>query len=61
MGSLPIAFTLKLFPNGFSRQEKAVMWCTMTVSTVLSVVGTVWAFLPKSIIGAKPGPAMDSL
>jgi vesicular inhibitory amino acid transporter len=26
----------------------------MVLSFVLSVIGTVWAFLPKSLIGAEP-------
>lgn len=25
----------------------------MVISTILSAVGTVWAFLPKSLIGAE--------
>ena len=29
----------------------------MALSFVLSAVGTVWAFLPKSLIGAEPAAA----
>jgi hypothetical protein len=25
----------------------------MVISTVLSIIGTIWAFLPKSLIGAE--------
>ncbi|KAM0334089.1 hypothetical protein ACHAQA_001109 [Verticillium albo-atrum] len=49
---LPVAFYVKLFGKEISARERLLCYVIMTISTILSVVGTVWAFLPKSIIGA---------
>ncbi|KAM0281320.1 hypothetical protein ACHAQH_003588 [Verticillium albo-atrum] len=49
---LPVAFYVKLFGQEISAREKLLCYVIMTVSTILSFVGTVWAFLPKSLIGA---------
>ncbi|KAH6671608.1 transmembrane amino acid transporter [Plectosphaerella plurivora] len=49
---LPIAFYVKLFGHEMSTREKIGCYIIMAISTSLSVVGTVWAFLPKNIIGA---------
>ena len=35
-------------------REKVFAFSIMMLSFTLSVVGTVWAFLPKSWIGAEP-------
>lgn len=51
--SLPLAFYVKLFDKEISAGERLLCYVLMTISTVLSVVGTVWAFLPKSLIGAE--------
>ncbi|TPX10803.1 uncharacterized protein E0L32_008192 [Thyridium curvatum] len=51
--SLPIAFYLKLFKDEISPRERLGALALMSISVVLSVVGTVWAFLPKSLIGAN--------
>lgn len=48
--TLPIAFYLKLFGPEISAREKVVAWAIMLTSFVMSLVGTVWAFLPKSLI-----------
>ncbi|TQN68823.1 Vacuolar amino acid transporter 1 [Colletotrichum shisoi] len=50
---LPLAFYVKLFSKEITPQEKLLCYVLMTISTILSVVGTVWAFLPKSLIGAE--------
>ncbi|KAK2728712.1 Vacuolar amino acid transporter 1 [Colletotrichum kahawae] len=50
---LPLAFYVKLFDKEISPRERLLCYVLMTISTVLSVVGTVWAFLPKSLIGAE--------
>ncbi|KAK8049259.1 Vacuolar amino acid transporter 1 [Apiospora phragmitis] len=50
--TLPLAFYLKLFGHELSNKERALTWTTMIISFVLSIVGTVWAFLPKHLIGA---------
>ncbi|KAK3296023.1 amino acid transporter [Chaetomium fimeti] len=52
--TLPLAFYLKLFGHEISTREKAFAFTVMVISFVLSVIGTVWAFLPKSLIGAEP-------
>lgn len=51
--SLPLAFYLKLFKEEITPGEKMVATTVMTISFILSVIGTVWAFLPKSLIGAE--------
>ncbi|PSR90382.1 transmembrane amino acid transporter protein-domain-containing protein [Coniella lustricola] len=51
--TLPIAFHLKLFGQHISKTEKVVNWVLMLICICLSVVGTVWAFLPKSLIQAE--------
>jgi vesicular inhibitory amino acid transporter len=50
--SMPLAFYLKLFENEISTKERMFAYFLMAISTVLSIVGTIWAFLPKSLIGA---------
>ncbi|KAK4147008.1 amino acid transporter [Dichotomopilus funicola] len=52
--TLPLAFYLKLFGHELSVREKVFAFSIMLLSFLLSVVGTVWAFLPKSLIGAEP-------
>jgi vesicular inhibitory amino acid transporter len=54
LSSLPLAFYLKLFGHEISAREKTFATAVMTLSFFLSVVGTVWAFLPKSLIGVEP-------
>ncbi|KAK7746130.1 hypothetical protein SLS62_009509 [Diatrype stigma] len=51
--TLPLAFYLKLFGHEISCRERVFTWCVMLLSLLLSIVGTVWAFLPKSLIGAE--------
>lgn len=51
--TLPLAFYLKLFGTEISRKEKLLDYLIMSISITLSIVGTVWAFLPKSLIGAE--------
>ncbi|KAK0722720.1 transmembrane amino acid transporter protein-domain-containing protein [Lasiosphaeria miniovina] len=50
--TLPIAFYLKLFSHEISAKQRLVATSVMVLSTLLSITGTVWAFLPKSLIGA---------
>lgn len=51
--TLPIAFYLKLFGKEISAKERTVAWAIMLTSALLSLVGTVWAFLPKRLIVAQ--------
>ena len=50
---LPLAFYLKLFGHELSVREKSLAWFVMLASLMLSIIGTVWAFLPKELIGAR--------
>ena len=49
---LPCAFYLRLFGSKVSTRERVLDWVLIGTSSVLAVVGTVWAFLPKSVTGA---------
>jgi vesicular inhibitory amino acid transporter len=49
---LPLAFHLKLFYKDIGKVEKAANWGQICMSTVMAVVSTVFAFLPKEWIGA---------
>ncbi|KAI0480334.1 transmembrane amino acid transporter [Xylariaceae sp. FL0804] len=50
--TLPLAFYLKLFGREIRVGERIFCWSVMLLSTVISLVGTVWAFLPHELIGA---------
>jgi len=50
---LPIMFYLKIFGKEISTRERVLDYFLVGVCSVLAVVGTVFAFLPKSLIGAK--------
>ena len=49
---LPLAFYLKLFGNEISMKERVFDWFLIMVCSIMAVIGTVWAFLPKDKIGA---------
>ncbi|KAF1998873.1 vacuolar amino acid transporter-like protein 1 [Amniculicola lignicola CBS 123094] len=49
---LPLAFHLKLFGHELGRGEKMMNWTLIVISSVMAVVSTVFAFLPKEMIGA---------
>ena len=49
---LPLAFHLKLFGKEISRTEKIVNWSLIVVSTVLAVISTGFACVPKELLGA---------
>ncbi|KAK5629814.1 hypothetical protein RRF57_005529 [Xylaria bambusicola] len=51
--TLPLAFYLKLFGREITIRERIICWSVMSLSFILSVIGTVWAFLPKRLIGAE--------
>ncbi|KAI0550240.1 transmembrane amino acid transporter [Xylaria curta] len=50
--TLPLAFYIKLFGREITTGERILCWSVMLLSFTISVVGTVWAFLPKQLIGA---------
>ncbi|RQM06447.1 hypothetical protein DH86_00002293 [Scytalidium sp. 3C] len=49
----PLMFYLKIFGNEISFREKVLDYFLIAVSSLLAILGTVWAFLPKSMIGAE--------
>jgi vesicular inhibitory amino acid transporter len=49
---LPLAFHLKLFGKEISRGEKMMNWVLIVVSTLMAIVSTVFACLPKEMIEA---------
>jgi vesicular inhibitory amino acid transporter len=50
---LPLAFYLKLFGPQIATGERVLCWTVMLISSTISIIGTVWAFLPKQLIGAE--------
>ncbi|KAE8447382.1 hypothetical protein EG329_010796 [Mollisiaceae sp. DMI_Dod_QoI] len=50
---LPLMFYLKIFGKEVSMKERVLCYFLIAVCSVLAIVGTVWAFLPKSMIGAE--------
>ena len=50
---LPLSFYLKIFGSEISRKERVFDWFLIIVCLVLAIMGTVWAFLPKSLTGAR--------
>ena len=49
---LPLAFHLKLFGKDIGNTEKTLNWVLIVFSTVLAVVSTGFACVPKELIGA---------
>ncbi|KAL3427020.1 transmembrane amino acid transporter [Phlyctema vagabunda] len=50
---LPLCFHMKLFWKELGATEKALNVFLVVVSSILAIIGTVFAFLPKSMIGAE--------
>lgn len=50
---MPLAFHLKMFYRELSAKARLVNWVLIIISTTISLIGTVWAFLPKSMIGME--------
>jgi vesicular inhibitory amino acid transporter len=50
---LPLLFHLKIFGKEIPRAERILNWVLIVVCAILAVIGTVFAFLPKSWIGAE--------
>jgi len=50
---LPIMFYLKIFGKEISTRERILDYFLIGVCSILALVGTVFAFLPKSLIGAE--------
>jgi len=50
---LPLLFYLKIFEGQVSLRERILAYFLITICSILAILGTVWAFLPKSMIGAE--------
>ena len=50
---LPVLFYLKIFGSEVPRWEKVMNYVLVGISTVLAVVGTVWAFLPLEVVNGE--------
>lgn len=50
---LPLAFHLKLFSKELGSGERMMNWVLIVVSTIMAVISTAFACLPKEVLGAK--------
>ena len=50
---LPLMFHLKIFGKKIGWKERLLDYFLIVVCSILAIVGTVWAFLPKRMIGAE--------
>jgi vesicular inhibitory amino acid transporter len=50
---LPLMFYLKIFGKEISLRERVFDYFLIVICSIFATVGTVWAFLPKSLIGAE--------
>lgn len=50
---LPLMFYVKMFGKEISRRELILDYFLIVISSVMAIVGTIWAFLPKKLIGAE--------
>jgi vesicular inhibitory amino acid transporter len=50
---LPLLFYLKLFGDKVGKAERVLDWSLIAVCSVLATIGTIWAFLPKTWVGAE--------
>lgn len=48
---LPLAFHLKLFGKEIDKAEKTMNWVLIVLSTIMAVISTIFACLPKEVIG----------
>ncbi len=46
---LPLAFHLRIFGKEIGNKEKALNRLLIVVSSIMAVLGTVWALMPKDI------------
>lgn len=50
---LPVLFYLKIFGSEVPRWERVMNYVLVGISTVLAIVGTVWAFLPLEVVSGE--------
>jgi vesicular inhibitory amino acid transporter len=49
---LPLSFQLKIFGKEIPAWERMMNYFLLFICSIMAVVGTVWAFLPKDQLGA---------
>jgi vesicular inhibitory amino acid transporter len=49
---MPLSFYLKIFGKDISLRERILDWFLIITCSIMAIIGTVWAFLPKDQIGA---------
>lgn len=49
---LPISFYLKLYWKDIPLTERIISWILIVIFAIFGVVGTIWTFLPKDLVGA---------
>jgi vesicular inhibitory amino acid transporter len=50
---LPCLFHLTLFKGQLSVKQRVLDWTLVVVATIIACFGTVFAFLPKSLLGIR--------
>lgn len=50
---LPLLFHLRIFGDTIPPAERILNWVVIVISSILAIIGTIFAFLPKSWIGAE--------
>ncbi|KAF2669338.1 hypothetical protein BT63DRAFT_425074 [Microthyrium microscopicum] len=50
---LPVGFHLRLFGHEFGKSEKMLNWGLLIASTIMAVVSTVFACLPREVLSGK--------
>lgn len=48
---LPICFYLKLYHPQIPKRERVISWLLLVTFSIFGLVGTVWTFLPKHLVG----------
>jgi vesicular inhibitory amino acid transporter len=49
---LPCMFHLKIFGDRIAPAERMLNYFLIVLCSIMAIVGTVWSFLPKALIGA---------
>ena len=49
----PLSFHLRQFGKEISQRERILNWLLIVVCSIMALVGTVFVFLPKDLIGAN--------
>jgi solute carrier family 32 (vesicular inhibitory amino acid transporter) len=52
---MPLAFHLKLFGKEIGKVEYSMNWILIVISAIMAITSTVFACLPKDLLGVKTG------